>query len=184
MRRTIATTAVTLAVTGLLALPASAAPTDDSGDRYTQTFGVVEGSLSFTKGNRHQLVVKAATDPRTGDTEATGYLRSYYCPSGATITHRWASSACTWRSTHAVTAAQDGFSRVSSTQLSARQGGEITLRSSAGSSYRLPVDLVLRQSSNPGGEWYRLATVSGNVSATPYRPTPTSDEQAGYGVVG
>ena len=58
------------------------------------TSTVVEGSLEGTPGNRHQIVV----DRSQRDT-VDGWVRSWSCPEGATVTMTWASSSCTYRLT-------------------------------------------------------------------------------------
>lgn len=124
MLSTIATTA--LCAAGLaVAAPAQAATTIEdpptSHHKYAQSEVVVGGAWTVEfggpiKGNRHQIKL------RTDTGVVSGFVRSYYCPSGANISPRWASSRCTHRQT--ITLKNQGSHKVgwvSSTGASATQ---------------------------------------------------------------
>lgn len=68
-------------------------------------------------GNRHQLLL------RTDNGRPAGTLRSYYCPTGASISPTWASSRCTYRHTITLQRTGDSVGWVSSTGLSGTQKG-------------------------------------------------------------
>lgn len=80
---------------------AQAAPTHASATthhRYAVSEVVVGGAWAVEfgspiKGNRHQIKL------RTDNGTVTGFVRSWYCPSGANVSPRWASSRCTHRQT-------------------------------------------------------------------------------------
>lgn len=82
--------------------PASAAPkpgtTGWGGSGSVVSNAVIDGAVPFERGNKHQLRISS-----TGS-QVTGYVRSYFCPTGATVTDKWASSKCVHRGTARLTA--------------------------------------------------------------------------------
>lgn len=126
-------TAAALAVAGAPAgatpasqTAASAPPTEHH--RYAQSEIVLGGAWivefgSPIRGNRHQVKF------RTDNGVVSGFIRSYYCPTGATVTPRWASSRCTHRQTIRLENYAGPVGRVSPTTKSAIQSGDFMGRS-------------------------------------------------------
>lgn len=100
MRAHILTTSIAAAAATLaLAAPAaSAAPTGEATTSARTpayvTSAVVSGTIEGVPGNRHQVVVDRSHRAQPG-----GWIRSFSCPEGATVTMSWASSRCTHRLT-------------------------------------------------------------------------------------
>lgn len=170
MKRTTMTTVLASAATvaaGLtLATPATASTTAGGYAGYvTSASGVAVGKAEQFSGNRHQVVL----DTVNGYVANGGYIRSYYCPSGATISSSWASSKCTWRSTFTLSNfAQNNettlVGRVSSTGNSAVQGPPVLAKSRTSTASRV-VDLnlsIYRMSEGGQPFW-----VKGHVNGAP-----------------
>lgn len=92
------------------------------------TRGLVSGGVDFSRGNRHQVML------RTTDSSASGQIRSWYCPSGAGASATWVSSRCTLRATWTILESRTDDDRtdadihwVSSTGGSATQRGELAM---------------------------------------------------------
>lgn len=130
--------------------------------------GVVRSTVPFAQGNRHQVRLT------TTDTSTEGYVRSYYCPTGATVTSTWASSRCTHRGTAKVVSSvrvrtngttTSDIHTVSSTGLSGWQDGLIGLRTAGGRHADMAVELTFSaQTRGPGTS---SASVRGFVSPIP-----------------
>lgn len=139
--------AALMAVTAA-ANPAAAAPkpgeTGWGGTGVVETNLVIEGAADFERGNRHQ--VKVVT---TGG-QVSGYIRSYFCPTGATVTDRWASSKCVHRGTaRAVSGSRitggelDGpMQWISSTGKSALQTGAVVYRKPSGAQFGVAMNFT------------------------------------------
>lgn len=129
--RTAAGLATALTLGAALAGGASAAPPGpaaaavSSHHRYATSGVVLTGGFNnefgpALRGNRHQ--VRLTTDNGV----PKGWVRSFYCPSGASVTPTWASSRCTHRQTiylKRMNRTKVGW--VSSTSLSATQKGQV-----------------------------------------------------------
>lgn len=168
MKRTTITTVLASAATvvaGLgLAAPASASTTAGGYNGWTTTTSnVAVGKAEGFAGNRHQVVLQTVN----GYVAKDSYIRSYYCPSGATISPTWASSKCTWRSTYLLSNfEQNGESgligRVSSTGASATQTNLVTAKSRNSSKRaQVVVNLKIYRMAEGGQPFWVKGTVAG-----------------------
>lgn len=144
-----ATVLAGIAVTG----PASAdtRPSDYTNHRTSSQF-VAHGTIDGLRGNRHQVRLY------TWEGEvSSSRVRSYYCPSGATITPTWVSSKCVLRSTYSLGNFTQNretglIGRVSSTRRSATQSGPVlATNSSTGKKLLLSSDVKLYSYVNGDG---------------------------------
>ena len=127
LTRTAATVLSATAVAAGLAAaatPAQAQTSELANSTYSEA--VVVGSIYGFRGNRHQFALSTTY----GNIDSGSKIRSWYCPSGASITPNWASSRCTLRSTYKlVNFVEEGYpydiGTVSSTGRSAQQIGEV-----------------------------------------------------------
>lgn len=93
-----------IAASALLAMGLAAAPSAaqagasswPSGKSMIRTQGVTAGRISFSPGNVHQISMT------TTDSSISAWMRSYYCPKGASYSERWVSKRCTHRVTWVV----------------------------------------------------------------------------------
>lgn len=120
-------------------------------------------------GNRHQL--RLTTDNGV----ASGYLRSFYCPSGASVSPTWASSRCTHRQTIRLQR-WPGFDVgwVSSTGLSATQRGNLYGARDGRVRWPLESNLTLYATGYAMDDgdgtfysWWREASVRGTFAGLP-----------------
>lgn len=90
------TAPVTFAIGVGLSTTAVAAPTSSAADREPAyvTSSVMSGALQGVPGNRHQVLVDKSHRAEVG-----GWIRSWSCPDGATVTMSWVSSRCDHRLT-------------------------------------------------------------------------------------
>lgn len=159
LHRTAVTVISAAAVLGGLATasPASAATTGYA-NAVTKSSSVVTGKIAGFAGNRHQFVLTTVE----GKVASGSKIRSYYCPSGASISPTWASSKCTLRSSYAVRNSYVTWNigSISSTGRSATQLGPV-MASSSTRSIDLGVELKLfRQDGDP-------TTLQGTVGNAP-----------------
>ncbi|MGE9783895.1 hypothetical protein [Janibacter sp. G368] len=142
------------------AAPASAAPASAAPASASETVDAIElydvavGKLSGFAGNRHQL--RFSSVDGNLQTKYT-VLRSFYCPAGANITFRWASSRCTHRSTFKLKNAVIGgavvrMGRLSTTGNSATLRGPVTAVSTSSSVTR-SLDVDIRMYSDERTNW-------------------------------
>jgi hypothetical protein len=132
------------------AAPASASETVDA----IELYDVAVGKLYGFAGNRHQL--RFSSVDGNLQTKYT-VLRSFYCPAGANITFRWASSRCTHRSTFKLKNAVIGgavvrMGRLSTTGNSATLRGPVTAVSTSSSVTR-SLDVDIRMYSDERTNW-------------------------------
>ena len=195
MQRTLSAIATTGLMTAGLALagPAQAAPAEYPptshhkaalsevvlGGAWTVEFG------SPIKGNRHQVRL------RTDNGKVSGFIRSFYCPSGATVSPRWASSRCTHRQT--IYLKNQGGNKVgwvSSTGNSATQRGYL-MGTSGSSSWPFDARFTLYATEPPTDDgdgtfysWWRAARPQGSFAGKPILAGTTRYGQiSGYGPV-
>lgn len=158
-RRLLAAAVGCLAATAL-AVPAEAGTQGwPEGKSRLQTKGMLLGSVEYERGNRHQVHLTSTSD------EVSGFIRSWYCPSGVTVTPDWVSSRCTHRGTMRVVGpASERFHRVSSTGLSGRQWGYVGVDTDVG-------EMVY------GLEYYRRADGSTKVYGRIFRNADLAEEK-------
>ncbi|OAB86634.1 hypothetical protein AWH69_09195 [Janibacter melonis] len=176
-QRHLARSAAVLIGTALL-VPVGAAPgrtattetTPTTHHRYAQSEIVLGGAwvVEFgtpIRGNRHQVRL------RTDNGVVSGFIRSWYCPTGASVSPRWASSRCTHRQTIWLKNL-DGHrvGRVSSTGRSATQS-DYFMGVSGSRSWPFDADLTLFATSEPTDDgdgtfysWWRDARPQGTFA--------------------
>lgn len=173
-RSSAAVLATTVLAAGLAAASPASAVSTEGGVATTGSSVVVAGALDGFRGNRHQLNLT------TGDgmVHSTSTLRSYYCPSGASITPTWASVKCTHRATYKLSNfAQNNetstIGRISSTGKSATQKAPVNARNTrSGRTTTIGVNLSLF------GQINQSARVTGRVH------TQTLQSTHRYGIFG
>lgn len=128
LHRTAAVLATAVVAAGMGAGSAHATTGTTTAVDHTESVFVAIGKLDSFQGNRHQVVLNTAG----GSVQSTSRVKSYYCPSGASITATWVSSKCVLRSTHSI-GFVDGspIGRISSSGQSASQRGWVRLVSTA-----------------------------------------------------
>lgn len=164
MQRTITSTVLAAAsVLGGVAIAAPATADTDPSDytnQRTSSQTVAHGTIDGLRGNRHQVRLYTWEGK-----VMNSRVRSYYCPSGATITPTWISSKCVLRSTYSLTNFRQNnetshIGRVSSTGRSATQIAPVLAKnSSTGKSLVLGSDIKLY--SRVDGDGVGYVSVSG-----------------------
>lgn len=195
--RVAALAAATLLAGTALAGTASAAPAapitpqGSPGDdhRWTDVEVVLTGKMPVefgpaVLGNRHQLLLT------TDNGEPYGALRSYYCPSGASISPTWASSRCTYRHTITLEDSGDSVGWVSSTGLSGTQKGLVQgYRSSGYNPFDANLTLKATEPVTDDGDgtfysFWAPAKVTGTFQGLPLLPgSKQTAYLGGYGPV-
>lgn len=127
----------------------------------------------YISGNRHQLHLV------TDNGVSSGYMRSYYCPSGASVSPDWASSRCTYRQRIELSR-WPGFSvgRVSSTSSSATQKGNLYGTRGSRGQWPFEADLTLYATGEPMDDgdgtfysfWREADRIQGRFQGTPIVP--------------
>ena len=113
---------------------------------------VAQGAIDGLRGNQHQVRLYTWQG-----TVMNSRVRSYYCPSGASVTPTWASSKCALRSTCSLrNFAQNNetshIGKVSATRRSATQSGPVLATNSyTGKSLLLSADVKLYSHVNSDG---------------------------------